>query len=99
MIKDVVQRVKCELSDAFDKKVEQREFLWLAGWTAHADLTLQINDNSGVSPNGSFTNPKYGKTAAKSLSAITTFTLGPSANLNGQACGAKQSASPSRLTN
>ena len=85
MIKDVVQRVKCELSDAFDKKVEQREFLWLAGWTAHADLTLQINENSGVSPNGSFIDPNLGKTAAKGVSAITTFTLGLSANLNGQA--------------
>ena len=61
MIKDVVQRVKCELSEAFDKKVEQREFLWLTGWTAHADLTLTINDTAGVSPNGSYT--KYqGKT-------------------------------------
>jgi hypothetical protein len=81
MIKDVVQRVKCELSDAFDKKVEQREFLWLAGWTAHADLTLQINENAGVAPNGSFIQPNLG-TIAK---ATSTFTLGLSGNLNGQA--------------
>ena len=55
MIKDVVQRVKCELSEAFDKKVDQREFLWLASWTAHADLTLQVNDSAGVAPNGGYT--------------------------------------------
>jgi hypothetical protein len=86
MIKDVVQRVKCELSEAFDKKVEQREFLWLAGWTAHADLTLQINDNSGVSPNGTFTEPFLGTTATKGVKAVTnTFGLSVSANLNGQA--------------
>jgi hypothetical protein len=81
MIKDVVQRVKCELSEAFDKKVEQREFLWLAGWTAHADLTLQINENSGVAPNGSFIEPKLGKIAG----IASSFTLGLSANLSGQA--------------
>jgi hypothetical protein len=92
MIKDVVQRVKCELSEAFDKKVEQREFLWLAGWTAHADLTLQINENSGVSPNGSFTN-YLGTTATQTVDAakkpiasvVSSFTLGLSANLSGQA--------------
>lgn len=44
MIKDVVQRVKCELAYAFDRKTEERDFLWLAKWTAHVDLTLEIND-------------------------------------------------------
>jgi hypothetical protein len=55
LIKDVVQRVKCELSETFDQKVERPQFLWLASWTAHVDLTLQINDNAGISPSGSFT--------------------------------------------
>lgn len=55
MIRDVVQRVKCELSDAFDEKTRQPEFLWLANWMAHVDLTLTINDNAGISPSGSFT--------------------------------------------
>jgi len=50
-----VQRVKCELSDAFDRKIEQPEFLWLASWAAHVDLTLTINDNAGISPTGTFT--------------------------------------------
>ena len=88
MIRDVVQRVKCELSEAFDKKVDQREFLWLASWTAHADLTLQINDNAGVAPSGTYT--KYlghSATSAKSpLASVTdAFALSASANLNGQA--------------
>ena len=91
MIKDVVQRVKCELSEAFDKKVEQREFLWLAGWTAHADLTLQVNDNAGVSPNGTYTKALGSTSTAETLagkplsSVVSTFALGVSANLNGQA--------------
>jgi hypothetical protein len=55
MIRDVVLRVKCELSEAFDEKTRQPEFLWLANWTAHADLTLTINDNAGISPSGSYT--------------------------------------------
>lgn len=55
MIKDVVQRLKCELSEAFDQKTEEPGLEWLAMWTAHVDLALAINDNSGISPNGSFT--------------------------------------------
>jgi len=55
LVRDVVQRVKCELSDAFDSKVEDPNFRWVAGWTAHVDLSLTINDNAGLSPNGSFT--------------------------------------------
>ena len=44
MIKDVVQRVKCELSYAFDKKTEEPDFLWLASWTVNVQLTLEINE-------------------------------------------------------
>lgn len=93
MIRDVVQRVKCELSEAFGKKVEQRDFLWLASWTAHADLTLQINDNAGISPSGTYT--KWRRTAATGTpagngagffpSAQQFFGLSAGANLSGQA--------------
>ncbi len=89
MIRDVVQRVKCELSEAFDKKVDQREFLWLASWTAHADLTLQVNDSAGVAPNGGYTKYLRKSNAMQDKNVITTvseaFTLSASANLNGQA--------------
>ena len=89
MIKDVVQRVKCEVSQAFDDKVEQREFLWLASWTAHADLTLAIDDTSGVAPNGSYTNylGHSATSASKTpLASVTdAFSLGASASLNGSA--------------
>ncbi len=88
-IRDVVQRVKCELSDAFDQKVEQRDFLWLASWTAHADLTLVINDNAGISPSGSYT--KYTRSAVNTDAGVGAskvlqlFSLGAGANLSGQA--------------
>jgi hypothetical protein len=88
-IKDVVQRVKCELSDAFDKKTEQPQFLWLASWTAHADLTLQINDTAGIAPNVGYTqyldkvNATKGKTILTSI--VETFNVSASANLSGQA--------------
>jgi hypothetical protein len=98
-IKDVVQRVKCELSDAFDKKTEQPEFLWLANWTAHADLTLQINDTAGIAPNGSYTkfqhssiNRDAGSFNGSGLPTTSNFpvvqqffSLNASANLSGEA--------------
>ncbi len=90
MIKDVVQRVKCEISDAFDKKTEEPQFFWLASWTAKVDLTLTINEQAGVSPSGSYTN--FIK-SAKNLDAQQVpiplvsqfFTFGAAANLSGQA--------------
>ncbi len=100
MIKDVVQRVKCEISDAFDKKVEQPEFLWLADWTAHIDLALTINDNAGVSPNGTYTSYRpsavnydagpssFPVTAQNILNRSLVpqfFTLSAGANASGQA--------------
>ncbi len=91
MIKDVVQRVKCELSDTFDKKVDQRDFLWLASWTAHADLTLVINDSAGITPSGTYTRYLGTSATAKQTakgplaSIVDTFSLSASANLNSQA--------------
>jgi hypothetical protein len=100
LIKDVVQRVKCELSDAFDEKTRRPEYVWLAGWTAHADLSLSINDNAGISPNGSFTDfhrstpnldagpINYPVTAANSAARSMVpqlFAISAGANLSGQA--------------
>ncbi len=95
MIKDVVQRVKCELSDAFDEKTAQPQFIWLANWTAHVDLALAVNDNAGISPNGSYT--KFHQSAVNSDAGPATqgghtfplvsqfFTVAVGANLSGQA--------------
>ncbi len=96
MINDVVQRVKCELAYAFDKKTEERDFLWLASWTVNVQLTLDINDSAGISPNGSFTSYRrnavnfdagpstYPATVARSV-VPQFFTFGAGATLNSQA--------------
>jgi hypothetical protein len=100
LIKDVVERIKCEVSDAFDEKIEQTQFKWLAGWTAHIDLSLAINDNAGISPNGSYTNFRrsavntdagpnvlpQSKTFPFSYPLVTQFfSVSAGANLSGQA--------------
>ncbi len=86
MIKDVVQRIKCELSDAFDKKTEQRDFLWLASWTAHVDLTLQINDTAGIAPSSSHTDWRPNAIQGKGLPSVQQFfVLSAGANVSGQA--------------
>jgi hypothetical protein len=96
MIKDVVQRVKCELSDAFNKKTEDPNFLWLASWTAKVDLTLTINDTAGITPSGSFTSFQHNAVnfdagpstfpAGQARSVVNQFfTFGAAANLNAQA--------------
>ncbi|MGA7327272.1 MAG: hypothetical protein WBX25_22985 [Rhodomicrobium sp.] len=84
-IRDVVQRVKCELSDAFDKKTSQPQFLWLADWTAHVDLTLSINDNAGLSAGVTHTD-FTGKSIARGFPLTSQFfTVAAGANLSGQA--------------
>jgi hypothetical protein len=45
---DVVQRVKCEISDAFIDKVSDDRFLWLRRWTVTTDLTLQATTSGAI---------------------------------------------------
>jgi hypothetical protein len=60
-IHDVVQRVKCDLTDALYAKIYQSrdplKFAWMQNWTAKADLTLEINDTGGITPSVSYTKP------------------------------------------
>jgi hypothetical protein len=95
LIRDVVRRVKCEISDAFDEKVENEKFNWLQNWTAKVDLTLQVNEQAGLTPSVAYTKFYHNafNTAAGSTSLTNTmitavsqfFTLSAAANLNGQA--------------
>ena len=94
-VSDVVRRIKCEIADAFDDKVNDPHFLWLDTWTAKVDLSLQINEFAGVSPSAAYT--KFFKNAfnfdagSQSLTAKTigfvnqTVSVGASANLGEQA--------------
>src|ERR1700733_7923030 len=100
-IHDIVQRVKCELSDALDEKTQQPDFRWMADWTAKIDLTLEVNDTGGVSPGATYVVPLHNayvlstgpSTAAFPSGAPGTsvgataqnFTLGFGRNLSGSA--------------
>lgn len=52
-VNDVVARVKCEVTLAFADKMEA--YPWLDNWTVKADLSLQANEQGGISPSGSYT--------------------------------------------
>jgi hypothetical protein len=105
---DIVKRVKCELSLSFRDKLivpntaqkagkKKGEPLpsWLADWTVKADLTLQANEQGGISPNGSYTayqknavNTVAGPTASPGTTLGTVsqfFTLSLNANAGEQA--------------
>jgi hypothetical protein len=63
-LREIVLRIKCELSDAFrtvDGKwlpeSDQGKFAWLKYWTAQVDLTLQVLDTATLSPGASLTQP------------------------------------------
>jgi hypothetical protein len=95
LIADIVTRIKCEIADTFDHKLDDPVFLWMSDWTVKADLTLQANTQAGISPSGSYT--KYRKNAfnfdagSSSLTNNTIaavnqfFTFGAGVNLAEQA--------------
>ena len=60
-IHDIVQRVKCDLSDALYAKIyrddRKGEFKWMRSWTAKSDLTLGINESGGISPSFGLVQP------------------------------------------
>lgn len=95
LVRDIVRQVKCEISDAFDAKVEDRRFYWLQNWTAKVDLTLMINEQAGLSPSVSYTkffpnafNFDAGSSSltSKVISPVAQFfTLSAGANLSEQA--------------
>jgi hypothetical protein len=57
-ISSIVQRVKCELAFAIPEPEPPwptGPYQWMRSWTAKADLTLMINEQSSVSPSAIFT--------------------------------------------
>jgi hypothetical protein len=58
-VEDVVLRVKCELADSVVKKMKEQNLKWLENWVAKADLTLQVNESGGITPNAVFTQPLH----------------------------------------
>lgn len=57
-ISSIVQRVKCELAFAIPEPEPPwptGRYQWMRSWTAKADLTLMVNEQSSVSPSAIFT--------------------------------------------
>jgi hypothetical protein len=97
-IHDIVQRVKCELADSLEDKLRRDDFAWMTQWTVAVDLTLEVNQQGGVTPNGGYIQPLknvlYPRTGPSSFSSNGTtstsaiarkFVFGASANVAGQA--------------
>ena len=95
LIADVVRRVKCEIADAFDDKLGDRNFDWLWNWTAKVDLQLQVNETAGASPGVTYTHYYPNAFIYSAGSELTngsligyfqqTFTLAGGATYNTQA--------------
>jgi hypothetical protein len=85
-VNDVVKRVKCELADAIikiddddamkEKKGEKTQFKWLDSWTAKADLTLQVNETGGITPNVTFSQPLKNAFSGESGPSNVLFSTG-----------------------
>ena len=78
LMRDVIKRIKCEIADAFDDKLDG-QYPWLATWTAKVDLTLQVSEIAGTSPAVSYTKilPNAFKYGAGS-SSLTSNVIGSS---------------------
>jgi hypothetical protein len=77
-IADIVQRVKCELAYAvpdFSGRYPSGDYQWMKYWTAKVDLQLDVNDQSSIKPNSSYTTPVTGG----------TFAVGATGELSAQA--------------
>jgi hypothetical protein len=54
-VNDVVARIKCELALAYADKPGQSNYAWLKDWTVKTDLSLQVNEQGGITPTLSYT--------------------------------------------
>lgn len=79
LVGDIVQRVKCEISDAFDDKLEDPRFSWLRNWTVTTDMTLQASTTGTLSGSGSHTDI-YPSIATVASTLAQNFTFGANAS-------------------
>jgi len=100
-VREIVLRIKCELSDAFESAdhrtqlLKNPKFAWLKSWTAQVDLTLEILNSATLAPGVTFNKPLHnaydpavGPTSlgGSTIAAIPqSFAVNAGASLNGQA--------------
>lgn len=82
LVGDIVQRVKCEVSDAFDDKLTDGRFVWLRNWTVAVDLTLGANTSGGFTGSGNHTDVFHNIISNAGSAVAQNFTFGASANLS-----------------
>ncbi|MGO9170364.1 MAG: hypothetical protein ACLP7P_00130 [Rhodomicrobium sp.] len=56
-IKDVLQRVKCEIFDAAQSLQRRKNLEWMKDWSAKNNLSLSLVTSAGLTPNVSAVNP------------------------------------------
>jgi hypothetical protein len=82
-VREIVLRIKCELSAAFESAdrsnwlASHPKFAWLRNWTAQVDLTLQVLDTATLAPGASLTTPLR--------NPAESFAVAGGVSLNGQA--------------
>lgn len=87
-ISDIVQRVKCELAYAvpdFNGTYPSGNYQWMKFWTAKVDLSLDVNDQSSLKPNASYTEPMTQVVLPGIGTFSRMFTFGAGGELSTQA--------------
>ncbi|SIO02297.1 hypothetical protein SAMN05443247_01458 [Bradyrhizobium erythrophlei] len=84
-ISEIVERVKCEIWDATKERLADPDFAFLKKWDATVDLTLMINDLSGISPGVSAINPLKTVILPGKGTFNQSFSLGLGGGVTGQA--------------
>ena len=75
-ISEVVERVKCEIWLATKDRLGDPDYAFLDKWDATVDLTLSINEQSGISPGVSVIDPLKSVTLPGKGTFNQSFTLG-----------------------
>lgn len=84
-VSQIVERVKCEIWLATKDRLADKDFAFLKKWDATVDLTLMVNDQSGISPGVSIINPLNSVTLANKGTFGQSFSLGLGGGVTGQA--------------
>jgi hypothetical protein len=84
-IKEIVQRIKCEIWYAVPRGQgpwPTGDLQWLRDWTAKVDLTLETDDTGGIAPGISFVNPMRSVILPASGTFQQMFSFGLGGGLN-----------------
>jgi hypothetical protein len=84
-VSEIVERVKCEIWLATRDRLADPYFAFLKKWDATVDLTLLINEQSGINPGVSVIDPLRSAIVAGKGTFSQSFSLGLGGGVTGQA--------------